>query len=57
MPKKERVAMLKYLYTMPIRMTAYGHPISYSTMGTVLIGILAAFASKILLQEMNKAIT
>ena len=57
MPKKERVAMLKYLYNMPIRMTAYGHPISYSTMGTVLIGILAAFASKILLQEMNKAIT
>ena len=57
MPEKERVAMLKYLYNMPIKMTAYGHPISYSTMGTVLIGILAAFASKILLQEMNKAIT
>ena len=56
MPKTDRTAMLRYLSTMPIRMTAYGHSISYSTMGTVLIGILAAFASKILLQEMNKAI-
>ena len=57
MPKDERIAMLKYLSTIPIRMTAYGHPISYATMGTVLIGIIAAFSSKTLLNEMNKAIT
>ena len=56
LPKKDRLAMLKYLSTVPIKMTAYGHAISYGTMGTVLIGILAAFASKILLQELNKAI-
>ena len=43
--------------SMPIKMTAYGHPISYATMGTVLIGIIAAFSSKTLLNEMNKAIT
>ena len=57
MPKSDRIGMLKYLSTMPIKMTAYGHPISYSTMGTVLIGIIAAFSSKTLLNEMNKAIT
>ena len=32
-------------------MTVYGHPITYGTIGTVVAGILAAFASKILLQE------
>ena len=53
MPKDDRTAMFRYLYGMPIQLTAYGHPISYKTMGTVLAAILAAFASKILLKEMN----
>lgn len=45
--------MFQYLYGMHIQMTAYGHRISYGTMGTVLAGVMAAFASKILLEEMN----
>ena len=36
-----------------VQMTVYGHAISYGTIGTVVAGILAAFASKILLQEIS----
>ena len=39
---------------MPIELHVYGHPITYGTMGTVLAAILAAFASRILIQEVNK---
>ena len=53
LPTPERIQMFQYLYGMPIQMTAYGHRISYGTMGTVLAAVMAAFASKILLQEMN----
>lgn len=53
MPTPDRIHMFQYLYGMPIQMTAYGHRISYGTMGTVLAAIMAAFASKIMLQEMN----
>jgi len=53
MPKEDRTAMFRYLYGLPIQLTAYGHPISYKTMGTVLVAILAAFLSKILLKSMN----
>ncbi len=56
MPTPSRVQLFQYLYGMPIEMTAYGHRISYGTMGTVLAAILAAVASKILLQEMNGVI-
>ena len=45
--------LFQYLYGQPIQMTVYGHAISYGTIGTVVAGILAAFASKILLQEMS----
>jgi hypothetical protein len=41
---------------MPIQMAVYGHPLTYGTMGTVLAAVVAAFLSKILLQEMNKII-
>ena len=41
---------------MPIQLTVYNHPISYGTMGTVFMAILAAFASRIVLQEVNKLI-
>ena len=53
MPTPERIHMFQYLYGVSIEMTAYGHRISYGTMGTVLAAITAALASKILLQEMN----
>ena len=56
MPKEDRTAMFRYLYGLPIQLTAYGHPITYKTIGTVLVAILAAFVSKILLQEMNKVL-
>jgi len=53
LPTEKRVFMFQYLYGHPIKMTVYGHAISYGTIGTVVAGILAAFASKILLQEMS----
>jgi len=53
-PNMRRIHMFQYLYGMPIQLTCYGHRISYGTMGTVLAAIMAAFTSKILLQEMNK---
>ena len=71
LPTEKRVFMFQYLYGHPIKMTVYGHAISYGTigqfasnfvtvftnfftnLGTVVAGILAAFASKILLQEMS----
>ena len=55
-PNPRRIQMFQYLYGMPIQMTAYGHRISYGTMGTVLAAVLAAFTSKILLQEMERVI-
>ena len=39
-----------------IQLNVYGYPVTYGTMGTVLAAILAAFASRILLQEMNKVL-
>ncbi len=56
LPTKDRTAMFRYLYGMPIQMNVYGHAITYGTMGTVLAAILAAFASRILIQEMNQII-
>jgi len=53
LPTEKRVQLFQYLYGQPIQMTVYGHAISYGTIGTVVAGILAAFASKILLQEMS----
>ena len=50
----ERTALFRYLYGMPIELNVYGHPITYGTMGTVLAAILAAFASRIFIQEVNK---
>jgi len=53
LPTEKRVQLFQYLYGHPIQMTVYGHAISYGTIGTVVAGILAAFASKILLQEIG----
>ena len=51
LPTESRVQMFQYLYGHPVQMNVYGHAITYGTIGTVVAGILAAFASKILLQE------
>jgi hypothetical protein len=53
LPSNERIEMFQYLYGQPIKMTVYGHAVTYGTIGTVVAGILAAFASKIFLQEIN----
>eukprot|EP00088_Acartia_fossae_P008537 TRINITY_DN14087_c0_g2_i1.p1 TRINITY_DN14087_c0_g2~~TRINITY_DN14087_c0_g2_i1.p1 ORF type:complete len:116 (+),score=0.13 TRINITY_DN14087_c0_g2_i1:1-348(+) len=53
LPTCKRVALFQYLYGQPIQMTVYGHAVTYGTIGTVVAGILAAFASKILLQELS----
>ena len=42
-----------HIMIVKVQMTVYGHAISYGTIGTVVAGILAAFASKILLQEIS----
>merc|ERR1711915_967098 len=52
-PTEERLQIFQYISEQPIVMNVYNHTVSYSTIGTVVVGILAAFASKILLQEMN----
>ena len=54
LPTQERTAWFRYLYGNPIQLTVYNYPVNYGTMGTVLAAILAAFASRIFLQEMNK---
>jgi len=56
LPTEKRVKLFQYLYGHPIQMSIYGHGISYGTIGTVVAGILAAFASKILLQEIGAGI-
>ena len=55
-PTKERTSLFRYLYGTKIQLNVYGYPVTYGTMGTVLAAILAAFASRILLQEMNKVL-
>jgi len=52
-PIEGRIGMFRYLYGQPIQMTVYSHAITYGTIGTVVAGILAAFTSKILLQEIG----
>ncbi|XP_076043169.1 uncharacterized protein LOC143026518 isoform X2 [Oratosquilla oratoria] len=50
-PVEERLQMLYVLQNMPLQMTVYGFSLSYSTISTAAFGVLLAFASKILLQE------
>jgi len=51
-PVEERLQLFQYISEQPIVMNVYNHNISYSTIGTVVAGVLAAFGSKIILQEM-----
>jgi len=53
LPTQERIHMFQYLYGQPILMAVYGHAVTYGTIGTVAVGILVAFTSKIFLQEIN----
>ena len=43
--------MLRVLQNSPLQMTVFGFTLSYSTISTAAFGVLLAFASKILLQE------
>eukprot|EP00092_Neocalanus_flemingeri_P021440 GFUD01023246.1.p1 GENE.GFUD01023246.1~~GFUD01023246.1.p1 ORF type:complete len:436 (+),score=65.88 GFUD01023246.1:156-1463(+) len=52
-PIEGRIRLFRYLYGQPIQMTVYSHAVSYGTIGTVVAGILAAFTSKILIQEIG----
>jgi len=52
-PTEGRIRMFRYLYGQNIQMTVYSHAITYGTIGTVVAGVLAAFTSKILLQEIG----
>ncbi|XP_023337962.1 uncharacterized protein LOC111708736 [Eurytemora carolleeae] len=53
LPTEGRVPLFQYLYGQPIQMSVYGHAVTYGTIGTVVAGIVAAFVSKIFLQEIN----
>jgi len=52
-PTEDRTNMFQYLALHPITMTVYGHQISYSSLGTVIGGILVAFASKIVMEQLS----
>ena len=45
--------MMMTMMLLQVQMTVYGHAITYGTIGTVVAGILAAFASKVLIQEIG----
>ncbi|XP_047488759.1 uncharacterized protein LOC125039075 isoform X3 [Penaeus chinensis] len=52
-PVEERLQMLYVLQNNPLQMTVYGFTLSYSTITTAAFGILLAFASKVLIQEIS----
>ncbi|XP_045602950.2 uncharacterized protein [Procambarus clarkii] len=52
-PLEERLQMLYVLQNAPLEMTVYGFSLSYSTITTAAFGILLAFASKVLIQELS----
>eukprot|EP00092_Neocalanus_flemingeri_P002896 GFUD01003098.1.p1 GENE.GFUD01003098.1~~GFUD01003098.1.p1 ORF type:complete len:432 (-),score=56.95 GFUD01003098.1:61-1356(-) len=52
-PVEGRIRLFRYLYGQPIQMTVYSHAVSYGTIVTIVAGILAAFTSKILIQEIG----
>ncbi|XP_037804993.1 uncharacterized protein LOC119599320 isoform X3 [Penaeus monodon] len=52
-PVEERLQMLYVLQNNPLQMTVYGFTLSYSTITTAAFGILLAFASKVLIQELS----
>jgi len=45
--------MFQYLDLQHIGLTVYGHRLSFGSVGTVVFTILAAFASKIVLQDLD----
>nr|XP_053639785.1 uncharacterized protein LOC128693918 isoform X2 [Cherax quadricarinatus] len=56
-PLEERLQMLYILQNAPLQMTVYGFSLSYSTITTAAFGILLAFASKVLIQEISGPVT
>ncbi|XP_042884550.1 uncharacterized protein LOC122261106 isoform X2 [Penaeus japonicus] len=52
-PVEERLQMLYVLQNNPLQMTVYGLTLSYSIITTAAFGILLAFASKVLIQEIS----
>ncbi|XP_042220875.1 uncharacterized protein LOC121865472 isoform X2 [Homarus americanus] len=52
-PLEGRLQMLYVLQNSPLQMTVYGFTVSYSTISTAAFGILLAFASKVLIQEIS----
>jgi len=52
-PTLDRVEMFQYLDLQHIGLTVYSHRLNFGSVGTVVFTILAAFASKIVLQDLN----
>ncbi|KAK7069620.1 hypothetical protein SK128_014094 [Halocaridina rubra] len=50
---EERLQLIFVLQNTPLQMTVYGFILSYSTITTAAFGVLLAFASKVLIQEIN----
>ncbi|XP_050735308.1 uncharacterized protein LOC127007891 isoform X2 [Eriocheir sinensis] len=52
-PLEERLQLIYVLQMSPLQMTVYGFSLTYSTITTAAFGILLAFASKVLIQEIS----
>ncbi|XP_064080856.1 uncharacterized protein LOC135197733 isoform X2 [Macrobrachium nipponense] len=50
---EERLQLIYVLQNSPLQMTVFGFTLSYSTITTAAFGILLAFASKVLIQEIS----
>lgn len=52
-PTEERIPMMNFLLKSPIQLTTFGFSLSYGTIMTVVLGVLMAFASKLIIVEIQ----
>ncbi|XP_065283109.1 uncharacterized protein [Dermacentor albipictus] len=52
-PTEERLAMMNFLLKAPIQLSTFGFSLSYGTIMTVVFGVLMAFASKLIIVEIQ----
>lgn len=52
-PSEERIPMMNFLLKSPIQLTTFGFSLSYGTIMTVVLGVLMAFASKLIIVEIQ----
>ncbi|XP_077519718.1 uncharacterized protein LOC144129430 isoform X1 [Amblyomma americanum] len=52
-PTEERIQMMNFLLKAPIQLSTFGFSLSYGTIMTVVLGVLMAFASKLIIVEIQ----